>query len=148
MMDTVEKSWASSGAVRRNMQANRSRDTGPELAVRRELHRRGLRFRTSIPVPGMPRRTIDIGWRTLRIAVFVDGCFWHGCQEHVSHPATNADYWIPKIVANQERDSETQRHLEGSGWIVLRCWEHEDPAVVAEEVVRIRSMFNGHDAGR
>lgn len=117
------------------MQANRSRDTKPELEVRRALHKVGLRYRVAItPQPSLRRRA-DIVFTRARVAVFIDGCFWHGCPEHgrstVKH---NADYWPAKIAANAARDADTTERLRQSGWLVLRFWEHENGADVAEQI--------------
>lgn len=117
------------------MQANRSRDTGPELAVRVLLHARGLRYRVNYrPVKDL-RRTADIVFTRRRLAVFIDGCYWHACREHGSQPSVNADYWTPKLKRNQDRDRETTERLRAEGWTVLRFWEHEDPATVAAAVI-------------
>jgi DNA mismatch endonuclease (patch repair protein) len=117
------------------MQANRSRDTQPELAVRRALHRLGFRYRVAIaPVPGLRRRA-DIIFTKRRVAVFIDGCFWHGCSVHgrtsFNH---NADYWPSKIAANIARDKDTTEQLRRAGWTVMRFWEHEDPHEVVEAI--------------
>jgi DNA mismatch endonuclease (patch repair protein) len=119
------------------MLGNRSRDTRPELAVRRLLHAAGLRYRVAFqPVPGL-RRTADVVFTRQRIAVLIDGCYWHGCEQHVRVPSkTNADYWSKKLARNVERDTETTARLEQAGWRVLRYWEHEAPQVVAESIVR------------
>jgi len=118
------------------MQANRSRDTKPELAVRSAVHRRGLRFRVAMrPQPEL-RRTADMVFRKAKTAVFVDGCYWHGCPDHYAQPATNRQYWSDKISGNIKRDKETNLYLEKSGWTVLRFWEHEDPEAVADIVER------------
>ncbi len=117
------------------MQAIRSRDTKPELEVRRLLHRLGLRYRVGIaPEPDLRRRA-DIVFTRARIAVFIDGCFWHGCPEH-GRPTFhhNVDYWPAKIAANVVRDADTVDRLRQSGWLVLRFWEHENAADVAEKV--------------
>ncbi|MFE5879856.1 very short patch repair endonuclease [Streptomyces hydrogenans] len=116
-----------------------SRDTAPEMAVRRLLHAAGLRYRVNVPVPGMPRRTIDIAFGGARIAVFLDGCFWHGCPEHATHPKANAEWWREKLAKNMTRDRETTAHLQSQGWTVLRFWEHESPDVVARAVARAKS---------
>ena len=127
-------SWASSPATRKSMQGNRSRDTKPELAVRSAVHRRGIRFRVAArPQPELPR-TADMVLRKTRIAVFVDGCYWHGCPEHHTQPATNPEYWANKIAGNVARDAETTEYLEQAGWTVLRFWEHEDPEAAADRV--------------
>jgi DNA mismatch endonuclease, patch repair protein len=116
------------------MQGNRSRDTRPEVAVRSAVHALGLRYRVSArPIPGL-RRTADLVFRPLRIAVFVDGCFWHGCPVHFAAPSTNADYWAAKIGRNRDRDAETDAMLVEAGWQVVRLWEHDDPALGALRV--------------
>ncbi|MFI9307514.1 very short patch repair endonuclease [Streptomyces triculaminicus] len=111
-----------------------SRNTTPEVAVRRLLHRSGHRFRLHRPVPGMPRRSIDIAFPGARIAVFIDGCFWHGCPQHATSPKANADWWRQKLDRNMARDQETTGHLTEAGWTVLRFWEHEDPLAVAADI--------------
>lgn len=124
-------SWATSEGTRRAMLANKRRDTTTELAVRRLLHSRGLRYRVDFaPVPGLRRRA-DIVFTRARIAVFIDGCFWHGCPEHATQPKRNAEYWGPKLAANIARDRDTDRRLEEAGWRALRYWEHEEPEAVA-----------------
>lgn len=129
------ESWASSPGRRRNMQANRSRDTKPEMAIRRAVHSFGLRYRVAIaPLPGLRRRA-DIVFTKARVAVFIDGCFWHGCPKHgrtnFNH---NADYWRSKIASNMARDSNTTELLRMAGWTVLRFWEHEDANKVADAI--------------
>lgn len=111
-----------------------SRDTAPEVAVRRLLHAAGLRYRINVPVPGMPRRTIDIVFSKAKIAIFLDGCFWHGCPEHATHPKANAEWWRQKLDKNMARDLETTEHLTAAGWTVLRFWEHESAADVAHRI--------------
>jgi DNA mismatch endonuclease (patch repair protein) len=112
------------------------RDTAPEMAVRRLLYASGHRYRLQRRVPGFPRRTIDIAFPGRKIAVFLDGCFWHGCPEHATHPKANADWWRDKLAGNIARDRETTEQLVHAGWTVLRFWEHEDPAVVARCVAQ------------
>ncbi len=112
------------------MQANRRRDTSPELAVRRLLHARGLRFRVDYRVEKSLRARADIVFTRRRVAVFIDGCFWHGCPLHATQPKSNADYWGPKLARNILRDRETDVALRDAGWTVLRFWEHEDPVEV------------------
>jgi DNA mismatch endonuclease, patch repair protein len=124
----------SSVAVSGRMSAQRSRDTGPEVALRKALYARGLRFRIHWPVPELPRRTIDIAFPGRRVAVFVDGCFWHGCDAHGSVPASNREWWNAKLAKNRARDADTDDHLRVAGWAVVRIWEHEDPVVVADRV--------------
>ena len=122
-----EGSWASSAARRRNMQAIRSRDTKPERLIRSLLHAQGLRYRVAAkPVPGL-RRTADIVFRPARLAVFIDGCYWHGCPEHYVPPKTNPGYWSGKVAGNMARDRDTNEQLQAAGWTVLRFWEHDPP---------------------
>lgn len=143
-MAKAYESWASSPATRATMQANRSRDTTPELAVRRLLHASGLRYRVAARVEPDIRRTADVAFTRQRIAVLIDGCFWHGCPEHWHEPKTNVDYWRAKIERNVARDRDTDMRLAERGWRVLRFWEHEvrrDAAGVAsavEQAVRER----------
>ncbi|WP_103663166.1 very short patch repair endonuclease [Microbacterium sp. CJ77] len=131
------ESWASTPGSRASMQANRGRDTTPELAVRRRLHAMGLRYRVSVgPVPNL-RRTADIVFTRARIAAFIDGCFWHGCPEHYQAPVRNGDFWLAKRERNRERDAETDAALMAAGWTPLRFWEHQvraDPALVAATI--------------
>ncbi|WP_245900260.1 very short patch repair endonuclease [Geodermatophilus normandii] len=130
----VTASWASSEAARRTMVANRGRDTGLELAVRSLVHARGLRYYVDRrPLKGL-RRTADLLFPRRRIAVFLDGCFWHRCPEHFQMPAANRAYWGPKIDRNVERDRETNRQLFDAGWQVLRFWEHETPTAIADQI--------------
>ncbi|MFF2634392.1 very short patch repair endonuclease [Microbacterium sp. NPDC058021] len=125
-------SWASSEGTRKSMLANKRRDTSTEIAVRRELHARGLRYRVDFaPLPGLRRRA-DVVFTRARVAVFIDGCFWHGCPIHGTAPKRNADYWGPKLAANVARDQDTDRRLADAGWRVLRFWEHEAPSAVAD----------------
>ncbi|MFI1766070.1 very short patch repair endonuclease [Streptomyces sp. NPDC020800] len=125
-----------------------SRDTAAEVAVRRHLHAAGLRYRVNVPVPGMPRRTIDIVFTKPKIAVFMDGCFWHGCPEHATQPKANVEWWRAKLDKNMARDAEETEHLTAEGWTVLRFWEHEPServaACVADRVSSARqSMTDG-----
>jgi DNA mismatch endonuclease (patch repair protein) len=119
------------------MRANRRRDTGPELALRRELHRRGLRYRVDHPpVPGL-RCKADVLFMRARLAVFVDGCFWHSCPIHASLPTANAEWWLQKLQANVARDRRNDRELAAAGWRVLRIWEHEPAANAASRVQNV-----------
>ncbi|MFI6489453.1 very short patch repair endonuclease [Streptomyces sp. NPDC050564] len=111
-----------------------SRDTAPEVAVRRLLHASGLRYRVNVPVPGVPRRTIDIVFGKAKIAIFMDGCFWHGCPKHATQPKANAEWWRAKLDKNMARDRETTDHLRAAGWTVLRFWEHESAEDVARRI--------------
>lgn len=116
------------------MRANRRRDTKPELAIRSILHARGLRYRVdSSPMKGIRTRA-DIVFSKAKIAVFVDGCYWHGCPEHFIMPKTNVDYWSEKIKRNRERDEAADIALAAAGWLSIRVWEHEDPIAAANLV--------------
>jgi DNA mismatch endonuclease, patch repair protein len=116
------------------MRGNRSSDTKPELAVRRILHARGLRYRVNVrPVPSL-RRTADIVFTARHIAVFIDGCYWHGCPAHYVASKSNRDYWDDKIAGNIARDSETTAALSNAGWTVLRYWSHDRPEDIAGSI--------------
>lgn len=121
--------------VRLRFSAQRTSGTSPELLLRRELFQRGLRYRVNYPVPGMPRRTIDIAFTRAKVAIFVDGCFWHSCPVHAVPVIHNSEWWQNKLEKNVTRDQETRRHLEVLGWTVIRVWEHEEPTTAAERVV-------------
>lgn len=95
------------------------------MAIRRLLHAAGLRYRVCLKVPGAPRRSIDIAFTRVKLAVFIDGCFWHGCPDHGEEPAANRQWWLNKIEGNRSRDVETTALLEAAGWTVVRIWEHE-----------------------
>jgi DNA mismatch endonuclease (patch repair protein) len=119
------------------MQLQRTRDTGPELALRRILHARGLRYRVDrAPIPESRRRA-DIVFTRLRVAVYVDGCFWHGCPQHGTRSKSNTAWWDEKLRRNRNKDAETDRALVDAGWLVVRIWEHEDPRNAAENVYDI-----------
>ncbi|MFW6691537.1 very short patch repair endonuclease [Streptomyces sp. MAR4 CNX-425] len=110
------------------MRANRGRDTSPERALRSLLWASGIRgYRVSkAPVRGL-RRTADLVFGPSRVAVFVDGCYWHRCPLHYTAPKTNAAEWHKKVERTVERDRETDARLREAGWLVLRFWEHEAP---------------------
>ncbi|MGZ0139944.1 very short patch repair endonuclease [Rhodococcus qingshengii] len=125
---------ATDPATSARMSAQRRRDTKPEIALRRELHRRGLRyFVDRAPVKGVRRRA-DLVFPRRKVAVFVDGCFWHSCPQHATFPKNNAQWWTDKLAANVVRDRDTDARLAEQGWTVIRVWEHEDPLVAAERV--------------
>lgn len=124
----------SSPSVSARMSRQARRDTAPEVAVRKLLHASGYRYRLNERVPHMSRRTIDIAFTRAKVAVFLDGCFWHGCPDHATRPKSNAEWWRQKLDKNMARDAETTAHLVSEGWTVLRFWEHQPPAQVAEVV--------------
>lgn len=127
--------FASSEAMQRRMSAQRSKDTGPELAVRKALHRMGMRYRVHTqPLPGL-RRQADIVFTRARVAVFVDGCFWHGCPDHGRRRhEVNQWYWPEKIARNRRRDADTDERLARERWLSIRVWEHDDPARAAQTI--------------
>lgn len=124
---------ASSPDALTRMTRQRRRDTKPEMAIRRLLFARGLRYRIDAALPGMRRRA-DLLFRSAKVAVFVDGCFWHGCPEHGTQPKNNAAWWAEKIAGNVQRDRDTDRRLAEAGWHVVRVWEHEPPAQAAQRI--------------
>lgn len=130
----------SSAEASRRMAKVRQKGTDAEMALRRELYRRGLRYRVDYEVLKRPRRVADVAFPGLRVAVFVDGCFWHGCPEHASWPKQNAEFWRQKIEANRQRDRDTNERLDRMGWTVLRFWQHESPAEAADSVARVVTM--------
>ncbi|MFI2213762.1 very short patch repair endonuclease [Streptomyces sp. NPDC020141] len=127
-------SWASSDGSRASMRANRSRDTGPELALRRAVHSRGMRYRVAARPIKELRRTADLVFTRAKVAVFLDGCFWHGCPEHHTVAVRNGAYWAAKVERNRTRDLDTNQRLTEAGWAVVRVWEHEDPVEAAARV--------------
>jgi DNA mismatch endonuclease, patch repair protein len=135
------------------MQRQRTRDTGPEVALRRLLHAAGFRYRVdAAPLPGLRRRA-DLVFGPARVAVFVDGCFWHGCSKHGDRATkANSDYWWAKIDGNKRRDRETDEQLASRGWLPIRVWEHEPSdeaaARVAEAVCSRRPYREATRTGR
>lgn len=120
-------------------------DTGPEVHIRKHLHARGLRFRVQHRISGLPRRRIDLAFTRVKLAVLVDGCFWHNCPEHGTVPKSNRDWWLWKFAINEERDRDTDKRLAELGWTVLRLWEHVPPNEAADliedayrELLRLR----------
>ncbi|MEU5739189.1 very short patch repair endonuclease [Streptomyces tendae] len=144
MVTSPRPSWASSDAARSTMRANRSRDSHPEMALRRAVHALGLRYRVcKRPLPSL-RRTADLVFSRARVAVFLDGCFWHGCPKHHSTPRTHSAYWSNKIRGNQDRDRDTDAQLAAAGWLAIRVWEHEDPTQAAHLIAQsVRARSNG-----
>lgn len=122
------------------MENQARRDTKPELAVRSAVWRRGLRYRVDFaPLPKMRRRA-DMVFTRAKVAVYIDGCFWHSCPEHATTPKANRDWWIEKLAANVRRDRDTDERLEVAGWTVVRIWEHEGPERAAD---RIQAAVDG-----
>ncbi|MFF1384680.1 very short patch repair endonuclease [Arthrobacter sp. NPDC058288] len=141
-----DHSWASSPAARKIMQGNRSKDTAPELAIRRAVHALGLRYRVAVrPLHGI-RRSADLVFPRAKVAVFVDGCFWHGCPEHYREPASNIEFWRLKVATNRARDIETTELFRLSGWVVLRFWAHDDPMIAAEKIRQVVGQRRSHVA--
>ncbi|MBS4727795.1 very short patch repair endonuclease [Mycobacterium sp. SM1] len=129
------------------MQGNRSRDTKPELLLRSELHSRGLRYRVAArPLPTL-RWTADVVFTRAKVAVFIDGCFWHRCPHHYRQPSSNVNYWIAKVNRNVERDQRVDSLLHDAGWTVVRVWEHDDPLAVADFVERLVGRRQSPGAG-
>jgi DNA mismatch endonuclease, patch repair protein len=128
-----------STAVSRQMSRMPSRGSGPELQLRRELHRRGLRFRVQAALPGRP----DIVLSRARLAIFVDGCFWHLCPSHGTLPKNNADWWRTKLERNVARDREKDRLLSSQGWLPLHVWEHEDVPAAADGIAELWRQRTG-----
>lgn len=127
------------------MSRQRRTDTEPELAIRRSLHSRGFRYRVDAPLPGLPRRRADLLFGGAKVAVFIDGCFWHRCPEHATVSQSNSEWWADKLSGNVARDRATDRHLSELGWTVLRFWEHEKPDDV---VALISDALTSGRAGR
>lgn len=116
------------------MRSNKGKGTKPELALRRAVHALGLRYRVSRRPLREVRRTADLVFVRAKVAIFLDGCFWHGCPTHHTVAVTNAGFWAEKVRRTRERDRETDRLLGEAGWQVLRVWEHEDPVEAATRV--------------
>lgn len=128
---------SSSSDVSRRMAKVRQKGTDAEVALRQEIHRIGLRYRVDYEVLKKPRRVADVVFPGRKIAVFVDGCFWHGCPEHATWPKQNAEFWREKIEANRLRDADTNERLRSLGWTVLRFWSHESPHEAARTVAHM-----------
>jgi DNA mismatch endonuclease (patch repair protein) len=137
---------ASSFETSRRMASVRQRNTLAEIELRKILHARGLRYRLHAALVTKPRRTVDIVFPGSRVAVFVDGCFWHGCPEHGSWPKSNADFWREKIETNRARDADTDLRLRALGWEVIRVWTHEDASDAAERIRRTIAARNSRRA--
>lgn len=122
------------------MQSNKSRDTKPELALRSAVHRLGLRYRVDTRPLTTMRRRADLVFTRAKVAVFLDGCFWHGCPVHHTKAAANATFWADKVTTNRARDRDTDARLAEAGWVSVRVWEHEDPV---EAAARVRDVVRG-----
>lgn len=140
----MSKISPSSPEASRRMAKIRQKGTDAEVALRRELYRIGLRYRIDYEVLKKPRRVADIALPGRKIAIFVDGCFWHGCPEHASWPKRNAEFWRQKIKTNQLRDADTNERLRSLGWTVLRFWSHESSTDAAAVVANMVTMIDSN----
>jgi DNA mismatch endonuclease (patch repair protein) len=114
--------------------------TGPEVQLRRALHTAGLRYRVhDRALPGTP----DIVFPRARLAIFIDGCFWHGCSEHGVLPKNNREWWREKLTINRERDQRKDEGLKSIGWLPLHFWEHEDVDAMVPVVVELWRQRTG-----
>ncbi len=138
---------ASSAVIAERMRRVARRDNGPEMAVRRLLHAAGYRYRVAYRIPGQRRRTIDIAFTRHRIAVYIDGCFWHGCPEHLHIPHANSEWWVRKLAGNRARDAAATEQLTGLGWTVLRFWEHQAPEDVVARIATVLAEHVVHSPG-
>lgn len=130
------------------MRRQRSRDTAIEMELRRVLFAAGLRYRVHRrPMKGV-RREADVVFGPARVAVFVDGCFWHGCPEHGTWPKNNAEFWREKIEGNQARDRDTDARLAEAGWLAVRVWEHEDAEAAAARIETMVAKRRGDKGSR
>jgi len=120
------------------MRSNKGKDTKPEIALRSAVHALGLRYRVSARPLKEVRRTADLVFTKARVAVFLDGCFWHGCPEHHTVAVTNATFWADKVASNRSRDRDTDQRLQDAGWVSVRIWEHENPCDAA---LRVRDVI-------
>lgn len=140
--------WEATDARRAHMARFGRRDTAPELALRRELHARGRRFFVDRRISRVTRARPDLVFPRARVAVFVDGCFWHWCEEHAHLPKANAALWRTKLLANRQRDAWHDAVLRSEGWRVVRLWEHEDATAAADaverELDRWAAILRGH----
>lgn len=142
-----------SQAVVAVMRGNRSRDTRPELLLRSALHRAGHRFRKDyfVRIPGARGVHVDVAFTRPRVAVFVDGCFWHGCPSHGHAPRSNSRYWADKLARNAARDSLVNESLSGQGWRIVRLWEHvatDEMVLEVERNLRLQRRLGSSVHGR
>ncbi|MGK8505270.1 very short patch repair endonuclease [Nocardia asiatica] len=145
---TPAGSWASSPSVRSVMRGNKSRDTRPELELRAAIRQQGLGYRVDMRPLTNLRRRADIVFVGPKVAVFCDGCFWHGCPDHHRPADKNSEFWRSKIDDNRARDVETNRLLEDAGWLVIRVWEHEDPQLAAVRITNAVSARRSSGSGQ
>lgn len=140
---------ASSEDARSVMVGNRRRDSAPEIALRRALHGAGMRYRVDLPIRVPGRRAIrpDIVFTRARVAVFVDGCFWHGCPDHGTRPRANSAYWSAKLEINRARDEAQTNALRQGGWTVVRVWEHEPPDTASHRIAALLDAQAARAAG-
>lgn len=124
------------------MRRQKTTNTGPEIAIRSALQRAGKRFRVNLPVPNRLRRTIDIAFPARKVAIFIDGCFWHGCPKHKQNPRNNSEWWHEKLQGNRDRDIDTDNVLKEAGWLVLRYWEHDSPEYAVAEILGMIDLRN------
>jgi DNA mismatch endonuclease, patch repair protein len=136
-LDRLRGPSASSQAALARMRATRRRDTPAEVTIRRLLHARGLRFRVDCRVVDGTRRRADIAFSRAKVAVFIDGCFWHSCPRHGTRPKANAAWWTAKLDENCRRDADTTARLRKANWHVVRVWEHQVGPAVADQIARI-----------
>jgi DNA mismatch endonuclease (patch repair protein) len=131
------------------MSRNRGADTKPEIAVRSALHAAGLRFRKSLRViAGEVKVRPDVVFTRARIAVFIDGCYWHCCPDHGTQPRRNEDYWSAKLAGNVARDRRVDEALRSDGWTVIRAWEHEPPQLAVRRVLDVLSVLSAQPDSR
>lgn len=133
---------SSSPEASHRMAKVRQKGTNAEIALRREMFRIGLRYRVNYEVLKKPRRIADIVFPGRKIAIFVDGCFWHGCPKHATWPKRNAEFWRQKIEANRQRDADTNERLRSLGWTVLRFWSHHSPTEAAKTIAHMVAMVD------
>jgi DNA mismatch endonuclease, patch repair protein len=127
----------------RRMSAQLSQNTKIEVRLRSALHARGLRYRLHQRPLSRHRRYADIVFGRAKVAIYVDGCFWHGCPQHATWPKRNAEFWREKIEANIRRDRATDASLVEAGWIPVRVWEHEDVAAATDRIVTLVKRRTG-----
>jgi DNA mismatch endonuclease (patch repair protein) len=139
-MTNLSKKSLVSSTTSKVMRANRGRDTSPEKKLRHSIHRQGLRYAIDVRPETDLNRRADIVFRSARVAVFVNGCFWHGCVRHFCEPKKNRAYWSSKIKKNRERDRQTYRLLTRRGWKLFVIWEHQDLEMSAKKIaIEVRS---------